>query len=85
MDEKNEVADVTADGFTERVNKGDFRAKYWKEAGGKFNESEQTHLDDTPATEVKDEGERAEGDSALVLHRNRLMSRRLCSHQVKPK
>ena len=54
----NEAADVTTDGFTERVNRSDFRAKYWNEAGGKFSESEQSHLDDTPATEEKDEGER---------------------------
>ena len=54
----NEPADVTADGFTERVNKGDFRARYWEEAGGTFTESEQRHLDGTPAPEVKDEGER---------------------------
>eukprot|EP00966_Prymnesium_polylepis_P030195 701863-Prymnesium_polylepis.1 len=54
----NEPADVTADGFTERVNRSDFRAKYWKEAGCEFSESEQSHLNSTPATEVKDEGER---------------------------
>ena len=58
MDAGKRAADVTTDGFTERVNRSDFRAKYWKEAGGKFSESEQSHLDDTPATEEKDEGER---------------------------
>lgn len=54
----NEAADVTPSGFTERVNKGDFRARYWEEAGGKFSESEQAHLDATPAAEVTNEGER---------------------------
>eukprot|EP00966_Prymnesium_polylepis_P124394 2876784-Prymnesium_polylepis.1 len=47
----NEPADVTADGFTERVNRSDFRAQYWKEAGGQFTESEQAHLNSTPAAE----------------------------------
>ena len=45
--EENEAADVTADGFTERVNSADFRARYWLEAGGTFTASERAHLDRT--------------------------------------
>ena len=57
---QNEAQDVTADGgFTERVNKSDFRARYWKEAGGTFTPEEQAHLDSTPAPEIPAEGERA--------------------------
>ena len=55
----NEPVDVTSNGFTERVNKGDFRARYWQEAGGEFTAAEQTHLDNTPAAEMSNEGERA--------------------------
>ncbi|KAL1529936.1 hypothetical protein AB1Y20_000864 [Prymnesium parvum] len=47
----NESADVTADGFTERVNRNDFRARYWAEAGGVFSPSEQRHLSSTRAAD----------------------------------
>lgn len=81
----NEPADVTPEGFTERVNKGDFRARYWEQAGGQFTEVEQAHLDSVAAADIPNEAERSRQRARFVSKPVEEQAERLKKNEAKVK